>query len=354
MWRWSASVHCLLFKKYIIILQQMRECSKFPSERAKPTSAGAVSSADEWMLKDNARPTLGKHPAVLCMVSSSLTDAVLKQSDIKLPGLLPLFDWNEDDPINSAHRARVRDNPKVAFTLDGVLTRNECQTLITAAEATGGFQPAGIGTGSKPTVSKTIRDSDRVITEDPVLAECIFNRVREYLPICMKGRRLLGLNEQLKVLRYGEGQFFKPHYDGVFARPGTSNRTCLTLQLYLSDDASVKGGATRFLGPISASSDLVAHRDALPPKLRDVDCEPLQGRALVFAHDVLHEGAIVTEGCKYTIRTDVEYGPEEWQNHLREACGLGGSPRQTRLRLARAAVVGVSVMVLAAATCVLA
>ena len=68
----------------------MRECSKFPSERAKPTSAGAVSSADEWMLKDNARPTLGKHPAVLCMVSSSLTDAVLKQSDIKLPGLLPL------------------------------------------------------------------------------------------------------------------------------------------------------------------------------------------------------------------------------------------------------------------------
>ena len=104
-------------------------------------------------------------------------------------------------------------------------------------------------------------------------------------PQIFAGRRVLGLNEQLKFLRYHEGQYFAPHFDGAFARcacspgkggasraptgnlqprdrleidctgsslriagaaravhdrPGTKNRSCITLQLYLSD--SVRRG----------------------------------------------------------------------------------------------------------------
>ena len=37
-------------------------------------------------------------------------------------------------------------------------------------------------------------------------------------PQVFAGRRVLGLNEQLKFLRYHEGQYFAPHFDGAFAR----------------------------------------------------------------------------------------------------------------------------------------
>ena len=33
-------------------------------------------------------------------------------------------------------------------------------------------------------------------------------------------------------------------------------------------------------------------------------------RALLFEHKIFHAGAVVTGGVKYTIRTDIEYGPE--------------------------------------------
>mmetsp|Transcript_43047 Transcript_43047/g.71557 ORF Transcript_43047/g.71557 Transcript_43047/m.71557 type:complete len:308 (-) Transcript_43047:81-1004(-) len=242
------------------------------------------------------------------------------KKDITLPGLVSLFDWDQD----STHRVRVRPNRKLAFTLDGVLTPAECNKLIAAAEGTGSFQPAGVGSSGKQEVSRTVRTSDRLISEDPRLAALLFSRVRDHLPVCFKGCHVVGLNEQLKFLKYGPGQFFKPHFDGSFERPGTGNTTYLTLQLYLSH--SLDGGATRFVAPMPET-------DELPQSLRGIDCAAKQGRALVFQHDILHEGAPVVTGTKYTIRTDVEYGPRRFRHQLREAIGLGGSARQTRLRM---------------------
>jgi hypothetical protein len=64
----------------------------------------------------------------------------------------------------------------------------------------------------------------------------------------------------------------------------------------------------------------------------------MQGRVLVFEHDVLHSGELVTAGVKYTVRTDVEYGPPSTWAWLQESCGLGGSPAQTFARLRKAAL----------------
>ena len=243
---------------------------------------------------------------------------------ITLPGLLALFDWDEDDPSGIA--SKVRPNRKIAITLDDALSAQECKALIAASEATGAFQPAGLGVAGKQQVSTSLRNSDRLITDDILLAEFLWSRVRDHVPVIFKGRRVLGLNEQLKVLRYGEGQFFKAHFDGTFVRKGTENATCLTLQFYLSD--TVDGGATRFVSPLP--KDLARDRAALPMGLRSVDCDALQGRALIFQHDILHEGALVRGGIKYTIRTDVEYGPPSWADSMREAVGLGCSPRRMR------------------------
>lgn len=140
-----------------------------------------------------------------------------------------------------------------------------------------------------------------------------------------EGRRLIGLNEQLKFLRYHPGHKFVAHYDGAFCRPGTSNKTRLTVMLYLSNREQLVGGATRFLGndgsdPVSVAAE--------------------QGQALVFQHNILHDGEEVVEGVKYTIRTDVEYGPVCWHACVREALGLGGSrPEQARRAVAYSAVV---------------
>ncbi|CAE8650041.1 unnamed protein product, partial [Polarella glacialis] len=201
-----------------------------------------------------------------------------------------------------------RDKSKLAFTLENVISAEECSQLVAAAEAEG-FAAAGLGRAGEQVASRELRDSARLISEDPLLAAALFQRIRLYLPVVWQGRRLLGLNEQLKFLRYHPGQKFVAHFDGEVCRPGTKNRTCLTAQLYLSAD-QVEGGSTRFVGGLGESG--------LP-------CLPLQGRVLVFQHNILHEGEEVRQGVKYTLRTDVEYGPETLGARLQEMLGLGGS-----------------------------
>ena len=63
----------------------------------------------------------------------------------------------------------------------------------------------------------------------------------------------------------------------------------MTIQIYLGNDG-VKGGATRILGT----------------KEKYLDVEPKQGRVLIFQQrGVNHSGEEVTEGLKYTLRTDI-------------------------------------------------
>jgi hypothetical protein len=61
-----------------------------------------------------------------------------------------------------------RNNNKLAFTLDGVLTSIECQGLIAAAEKHG-FQRAGLGSSRKQTISGH-RTGGRLISDDTNLA----------------------------------------------------------------------------------------------------------------------------------------------------------------------------------------
>lgn len=116
---------------------------------------------------------------------------------------------------NRVHLPLARDSSKLAFTLEQVLTPSECERLIRAAESLG-FAPAGLGRTGEQAVVTEFRDSARLISEDPLLAEQIFQRIQPFLPTVWQGRRLLGLNEQLKFLRYGPGQKLVAHFDGAF------------------------------------------------------------------------------------------------------------------------------------------
>jgi len=91
-----------------------------------------------------------------------------------------------------------------------------------------------------------------------------------------------------------KNHYFKPHYDGCFARKDSNERSFLTIQIYLSDNLTT-GGATRFL--------------ACNQDVPSVDIQPEKGLVLVFDHRILHEGCPLVEGTKYTIRSDVMYAP---------------------------------------------
>jgi len=83
--------------------------------------------------------------------------------------------------------------------------------------------------------------------------------------------------------------------DGCYSNPDETERSYYTLHLYLNE--GVKGGATSF------------HSWNMK---RQLDVEPKIGRVLIFQQrDLLHSGADVVGGLKYTLRTDLMYKKAE-------------------------------------------
>jgi prolyl 4-hydroxylase len=122
------------------------------------------------------------------------------------------------------------------------------------------------------------------MVDDVARAVELWARVEHALPRVRGGARVVGLNERFRFYRYEVGQYFRWHRDGAFTRSALE-RSQLTLMFYLNDD--FEGGATEF------DDGLVVR--------------PRRGSALFFAHPVRHQGAPVTCGRKYVLRTDVMY-----------------------------------------------
>jgi len=183
---------------------------------------------------------------------------------------------------------------KLAFTLHNVLTPEKCQELIKISEE-GGYELATLAV--EPGVQVTqldTRNNYRHIRDDVQLAAFFFSSIKPYLPTewlpsAMIQRDLIGVNERLRFLRYEPGQKFARHMDGWFSREN-GERSYLTVQFYLNE--GFVGGDTTFL----LNEDRV--RIPVVPKV---------GMALIFQHDIVHEGSMLYEGKKYCIRSDIMY-----------------------------------------------
>ncbi len=92
----------------------------------------------------------------------------------------------------------------------------------------------------------------------------------------------VGLNERLRYYRYAGGERFAPHVD--LSHSDAAARSFLTVIFYLN--AGFQGGETDFFG-------------------RRVT--PRRGAAILFPHELRHEGRPVFDGVKYVLRTDVMY-----------------------------------------------
>ncbi|KAG0201367.1 hypothetical protein BGX28_005792 [Mortierella sp. GBA30] len=198
--------------------------------------------------------------------------------------------------------ARRQSEDIVAFTLQDILSPPECQSLIERAEQIG-FTTALVNAGpGHPGVHiPGYRDGLRAIIDDPLVANELWERIREYVPKEYKYRPVIGMNERLRFLKYGPGDQFQPHMDGEYRRTdGSEHVTKITVQFYLNEDC--EGGATTFL----EQKQLWIGGDEVGKKV-DVACKT--GQALVFQHDLVHQGSKVLAGQKYVIRSDILYGP---------------------------------------------
>jgi len=172
---------------------------------------------------------------------------------------------------------------KDIFVLHNVLSVDECKELIDFSEKQG-YHEATVFTGREHKMVKGIRNNLRVLSDDQVLADKIWKRVKPYFKSKIQGFKAYGLNERFRYYKYEVGQRFKRHKDGAFERT-LNDRSIYTFIIYLNED--FEGGETKFSDSISVQPEI--------------------GSALCFLHPILHEGTMVTEGIKYAIRSDVMY-----------------------------------------------
>lgn len=158
-----------------------------------------------------------------------------------------------------------------------------CAAYILMSERIG-YEAATINSPTGVFINPQYRNNSRVILDDEELAEEVWQVAAPHLPSSLDERHAIGLNERIRFYRYDVGHKFEAHIDGYYRRPN-GEQSWLTFMLYLNEE--FEGGETNFVGGVSI--------------------KPRTGMVLAFQHRLLHEGAEVTEGRKYVLRSDVMF-----------------------------------------------
>jgi hypothetical protein len=169
------------------------------------------------------------------------------------------------------------------YTIDAFWTKQQCEDFIEKCEQKG-FEDAKILTGGGYKVVPSVRNNERVMYKDYDLADEIWQLLKPFAPQYIGQSEAIGLNEMFRIYKYQPGQQFKRHRDLSYVRD-ESEASYFTFMIYLNDN--FEGGDTGF-------SD-------------SLRIQPKQGTALIFLHDLLHEGSSVLKGTKYVLRTDIMY-----------------------------------------------
>ncbi|CAE6441742.1 unnamed protein product [Rhizoctonia solani] len=216
---------------------------------------------------------------------------------------------------------------RFAMVIDNLFTPEDCARYVAKVESEKEWEQAAVNTAANAQVVDTsYRNSSRILYDTEELAGEIFEKLKPYLKdiehmdhahLHKHSRkqptgppaRWVALNERLRFLKYGPGQFFRRHCDGIYSTPDGKQISYYTLQLYLNGSADeLQGGATRFWK--SGNVDGRERRKAQPgmPLRKFVDVEPRVGRALIFEQrGLVHSGEDVIKGIKLTVRTDLMF-----------------------------------------------
>jgi len=206
-------------------------------------------------------------------------------------------------PVPLPYAKGSKASLRFASVVETFLSDDECKSLMALANRRG-FDAAQINVGGgRQQRDDEFRKSGRCIIDSSSFAQVLWQRLQPLLPNLHQVHdgfirgwwEPVGLNERMRILRYGPGDYFKPHLDGSFeypvGNPRYGERSFMTLMLYL--DMPEKGGETNFINEYDKS--------------RVTSICPNTGLALVFEHGLLHEGGLLKQGVKHCIRTDVMF-----------------------------------------------
>ena len=220
---------------------------------------------------------------------------------------IPTFRFQESSHFNkfkiTVQRLNITDLDQTCdkfndcIVLYNVFTKDECQQLIDQGDSYG-FHSLDSEYSAK------YRNNKRIFILNPSFSEVMWKRVNEYIedtldvtidhPTLHTTKHIVGqwqkfgLNERLRLCKYDPTNFFKPHFDDGYNPEPNKTRTMKTCMVYLNEE--FEGGETIFYAN--------GKKFALKPKT---------GMCLIFNQKIFHEGATVTKGLKYFVRTDVYY-----------------------------------------------
>lgn len=169
---------------------------------------------------------------------------------------------------------------KDIFVIEDFIHAEICQSYIRLSEELG-YEEAKLQIGDARIRSEGVRNNLSIFHPDLSLAKALWELCADFFPPQTPYGKPIGLNEDFRFYKYESGMQFKPHRDGVVSK-SVSQHSYYTFMIYLNDDC--EGGETKF---------------------EHFTMTPKTGAALVFAHNLLHEGAEVSGGVKYVLRTDV-------------------------------------------------
>lgn len=212
------------------------------------------------------------------------------------------------------------------FTIDDILSKEECEKLINIANIKGWNDSSPSGGGHGRTGNEDARDNKFCVFNDEKLSKDLMNRIEQYLP---ENLEFLGKNvyfnsvtngkewkpkfvyDKIRIYKYHEGTSFPEHLDYKVKRNVVKNdkeyiqQSFLSLLVYLNEDFD--GGQTgywpdhngihcRFLRNVEKQCNVKDHQVLITPKT---------GMAVIQDQNILHEGLPTTKGIKYILRTDI-------------------------------------------------
>ncbi|KAL6073097.1 hypothetical protein QOT17_005069 [Balamuthia mandrillaris] len=211
-------------------------------------------------------------------------------------------------PLPQQEEQLYQDEQDHIFLIHNVLSSEECQQCISAAE-TQGYQPAEAVTplGEEVlkqataegrlllwTPSQVYRNNSRLVWSVPstFCARLYEERLRRQLAF-----ESSSLNPRFRFFRYAAGEEFLEHVDGMSASAEDGSRSIYSLVLYLNDD--FVGGTTEIR---------VAKGGEGEDGRKVVSVRPKRGTALLFrqrADGPRHYATKVESGTKHILRSDI-------------------------------------------------
>eukprot|EP01084_Bolivina_argentea_P137550 242263_1 len=242
-------------------------------------------------------------------VVSRLESAAMARKNISVPQFMQ---YNYQLPLNYSNNLQITPlndtftsfgyEDKFGIIIENVYTKDECNEIIELTESQE-YEPALVNIGGGEQIrADHFRNSQRVMFDSSEMAFDIFRRIGVYIPNDVSHTRnyyKFKLNERLRFLKYGIGEYFVAHTDGRYNTYDLSQQSLMTLLLYLNDlpnDIKEYGGQT------------ILHDSGCPGYVGQfIDVVPKAGKILVFDHTIKHESATLKKGNKYVMRTDVMF-----------------------------------------------